>query len=201
MKAADRGLASCHLCMKLASAELHRCPRCGSALHVRHTHSLQQTMALLITASVLYIPANVLPIMHTEHLGHMIPSTIMGGVIVLIKMKSYPIAAVIFIASVCVPLGKLVVMYYLCWTVGRGHLGSERQRTVLYRITELIGKWSMIDVFVVAVLVALIQLQGLLVFLPGSAAIAFAGVVIVTMFAAESFDPRLMWDLMEKEDE
>ncbi len=200
-KAAARSLASCHVCMKLADADLGHCPRCHSALHLRKTDSLQRTLALLVTASILYIPANVLPIMYTESLGKVTASTIMGGVIVLIKLGSYPIAAVIFIASVCVPLGKLAIMYYLCWTVGSGRLGSERQRTVLYRITELIGKWSMIDVFVVAVLVALIQLKGLIVFEPGAAALSFAGVVIVTMFAAEGFDPRLMWDLAEGDDE
>jgi paraquat-inducible protein A len=139
--------------------------------------------------------------MYTESLGKVTPSTIMGGVIVLIKLKSIPIAAVIFVASVCVPLGKLIMMYYLCWTVGTGRLGSERQRTVLYRVTELIGKWSMIDVFVVAVLVALIQLKGLIVFEPGAAALSFAGVVIVTMFAAEGFDPRIIWDLEEASNE
>lgn len=200
-KAAERNLASCHLCMKLASAELHHCPRCGSAMHLRKTDSLQRALALLVTASILYIPANVLPIMYTEQLGNLTESTIMGGVLLLIKLGSFPIAAVIFIASVMVPLGKLVIMFYLCWGVGMRRLGSERQRTLLYRVTELIGKWSMIDVFVVAVLVALIQLQGLLVFRPGAAALSFAGVVIVTMFAAESFDPRLMWDQVDEADE
>lgn len=199
--AADRGLASCHVCLKLAAAENHRCPRCGATLHVRKSDSLQRCVALLFTASVLYIPANVLPIMHTDQLGKTTDSTIMGGVILLIKLGSIPIAAVIFIASVMVPLGKLIMMYYLCWSVSRGTLGSERQRSVLFRATELIGKWSMIDVFVVAILVALVHLSGLLVFRPGLAAIAFAGVVIVTIIAAESFDPRLMWDQLEEDNE
>jgi paraquat-inducible protein A len=199
--AAERGLASCHLCLKLASQDLHHCPRCGTALHVRKTASLQRTLALLITALVLYLPANILPIMITDQLGNSIESTILGGVVLLIQLDSIPIAVVIFIASVMVPLGKMLVMFYLCWSVSHGPPTSERQRTVLYRITEFIGKWSMLDVFVVAILVALIHLSGLLVIRPGGGALAFAGVVMVTMVAAESFDPRLMWDRMESSNE
>ena len=167
-------------------------------MHLRKEHSLQKTLALLITASILYIPANLYPIMYTDQLGKTEPSTILGGVILLIKLGSIPIAAVIFIASVCVPLGKLIAMYYLVWSVDHGFSGGQRQRSVMYRITELIGKWSMVDVFVVAILVALVHLGGLLVIRPGVAAVSFAGVVMVTMVAAESFDPRLMWDQLEK---
>ncbi len=199
--AAESGLASCHLCLKLASQDLHHCPRCGTALHVRKAASLQRTLALLITALVLYLPANILPIMITDQLGNSIESTILGGVVLLIQLDSIPIAVVIFIASVMVPLGKMLVMFYLCWSVSHGPPTSERQRTVLYRITEFIGKWSMLDVFVVAILVALIHLSGLLVIRPGGGALAFAGVVMVTMVAAESFDPRLMWDRMESSNE
>ncbi len=197
-RAVDKGLASCHLCTKVVDAQAHRCPRCGAALHQRKADSLQRSLALLITASVLYVPANVLPIMYTENFGNVAGNTIMGGVFVLINMGSYPIAAIIFIASIMVPIGKMAILYYLIWSVSRGKVGSEQQRTNLYRLTEIIGKWSMIDVFVVAVLVALIQLKGLIVFLPGIAAVAFAGVVIVTILSAESFDPRLIWDLAEE---
>lgn len=199
--AASRHLASCHLCLKLADASLHHCPRCGEALHLRKSNSLQRTLALLITAVILYIPANMLPIMITDQLGSATPSTILGGVVLLIDMGSIPIAAVIFIASVMVPLGKLIALFYLCWSVSRGRPVNPRQRTVMYRATELIGKWSMVDVFVVSILVALVHLTGLLVILPGSAAVAFAGVVMVTIVAAESFDPRIIWDQQEKVDE
>jgi len=199
--AAAQGLACCHVCYKLADASLHRCPRCGSALHLRKTDSLQRTMALVITASLLYIPANVLPIMTTEQLGRTIHSTILGGVVLLMEMGSYPIAAVIFIASVLVPLGKLLALIWLCWSVRRRHASSPRERTQLYRVTEFIGRWSMTDVFVVTVLVALIHFGGLLRITAGTAAIAFGGVVIVTMLAAESFDPRLIWDRLEEADE
>lgn len=199
--AAAEDLACCHICSKLSSADLHECPLCGAALHVRKAKSLQQTMALVMTAVVLYIPANVLPIMTTTQLGTPEESTILGGVVLLIHHEAYPIAAVIFIASVMVPSGKLIAICWLCWSVARGHTSSYDQRTKLYRATEFVGKWSMTDVFVVAVLVALIQLGGLLNIKAGPAAIAFGGVVIVTMLAAESFDPRLIWDRLEEVDD
>jgi paraquat-inducible protein A len=199
--AAAEGLASCHICAKLSPASLHRCPLCGAALHVRMTDSLQKTIALVFTAVVLYIPANLLPIMTTTQLGAPTDSTILGGVVLLIHHGSYPIAAVIFIASVLVPSGKLIAICWLVWSVSSGQKTSAVQRTKLYRVTEFVGKWSMTDVFVVAVLVALIQLGGLLNITAGPAAIAFGGVVVVTMLAAESFDPRLIWDQVEKADD
>ncbi|MEE4190356.1 MAG: paraquat-inducible protein A [Halieaceae bacterium] len=195
--ARDLNLASCHTCCKLVPVEQHHCPRCGSMVHQRETDSLQRTLALLITASILYIPANLYPIMYTDQLGRTEASTIIGGVVLLIKLGSVPIAAVIFIASVMVPLGKLFAMFYLVWTVERHSPLEPRQRTVMYQVTEFIGKWSMVDVFVVAILVALVNLGGLLVIRPGIAALSFAGVVIVTMIAAESFDSRLIWDEMD----
>lgn len=198
--AAGRHLAACHVCCKLAPEDAHHCPRCGAPLHLRKPRSLQRTLALLLTASMLYIPANLYPIMITDQLGTSPEeSTILGGVILLIELGSAPIAAVIFIASVMVPLGKLIALFYLVWSVGRGHPTRQRQRTTMYRVTELIGKWSMVDVFVVAILVSLVHLTGVLVIRPGIAAVSFAGVVIVTMLAAESFDPRLIWDRLERE--
>jgi paraquat-inducible protein A len=166
-------------------------------MHLRKTNSLNRTLALLFTACLLYIPANILPIMITDQFGNSTESTILGGVVLLVNMDSIPIAAVIFIASVMVPVGKIITLFYLCWSVSRGSQVSARQRTVTYRITELIGKWSMVDVFVVSILVALVHLGGILVIRPGAAAVAFAGLVIVTMIAAESFDPRLFWDQQE----
>ena len=201
VSAASQGLSACHLCCKLAPVDVHHCPRCGSAMHKRKSNSVQKTLALLITACVLYIPANVYPIMVTDSLGTSEPSTIMGGVILLIKLGSVPVAAVIFIFSVMVPSAKLMAMFYLVWSVERGKKVSARQRSLMYRITEFVGKWSMVDVFVVAILVALVNLGGLVAIRPGVAALAFAGVVIVTMIAAESFDSRLMWDAMEEEND
>jgi paraquat-inducible protein A len=161
---------------------------------VRATDSLQRTIALVVTALVLYIPANILPIMTTTQLGTPEDSTILGGVVLLIEMGSIPVAAVIFVASVLVPSGKMIAIFWLVGSVARGQKTSFQQRTVMYRVTEFIGKWSMVDVFVVAILVALIQLGGLLSITAGTAAIAFGGVVVVTMLSAESFDPRLIWD-------
>jgi paraquat-inducible protein A len=196
--AVSRNLAACHVCCKLAPAEHHHCPRCGSAMHLRKTDSIQRTLALLITACILYIPANLYPIMITDQLGQSEGSTIIGGVLLLIHHGSIPVALVIFIFSVMVPVGKLMSMFYLVWTVKRHSPASPRQRTVMYQVTEFVGKWSMVDVFVVAILVALVHLGGLLAIRPGIAALSFAGVVIVTMIAAESFDPRLIWDEMEE---
>ena len=161
--AASRNIAACHTCCKLASAELHDCPRCGSTLHLRKTDSLQRTLALLITATILYIPANIYPIMVTEALGKSEESTILGGVVLLINLGSVPVAAIIFIASVMVPSAKFLALYYLVWSVKSGSRVSGRQRTTLYQLTELIGKWSMVDVFVVAILVALVHLGGIMV--------------------------------------
>ena len=199
--AAAHGLATCHTCCKVTPAATKRCPRCGAALHLRMTNSLARTAALGVTAAILYIPANVLPIMTTEQLGRAIDSTILGGVVLLWHHGSYPIAAVIFIASVMVPMSKMFALGLLCWSVIRSHQAQPRERAALYRVTEFVGRWSMIDVFVVAILVALIQLGGLLVILPGAAALAFSGVVIITMLAAESFDPRLIWDRLGVEDD
>ncbi len=199
--AAAEGLACCHVCCKLGPESLHHCPLCGATLHVRKPASLQRTVALVITALLLYIPANVLPIMTTDQLGNEIESTIMGGVVLLIQMGSIPVAAVIFMASVLVPLGKLFALSWLCWSVFRRHRTSHRQRTVLYRVTEFIGRWSMVDVFVVTILVALIHFGGLLRITAGVASLAFGGVVIVTMLAAERFDPRLIWDQLGADDE
>ena len=192
------GLAACHLCYKLASTTVHHCPRCGSTRHLRKNDSIQRTLGLLVTACLLYIPANLYPIMYTDQLGSTEASTILGGVILLIDLGSVPVAAVIFIFSVMVPSGKLMAMFYLVWTVERHSPLNPRQRSAMYRITEFIGKWSMVDVFVVSILVALVHLGGVLVIRPGIAALSFAGVVIVTMIAAESFDSRLIWDNMEE---
>jgi paraquat-inducible protein A len=168
-------------------------------MHLRKHDSLQRTLALLITACLLYIPANLYPIMYTDSLGSAEASTIMGGVVLLINLGSAPVALVIFIFSVMVPSAKLMAMFYLVWSVQRQSPIDRRKRSTLYRITEFVGKWSMVDIFVVTILVALVQLGGLLTIQPGIAALLFAGVVTITMIAAENFDSRLIWDNMEEE--
>ena len=192
--AASQGLANCDICGKLSNASLEHCPRCNATLHLRKPSSIQRVLAYLITACILYIPANVLPITITNQLGRELKSTIIGGVIFLWEHGSYPVALVIFIASVMVPVAKMIALFYLCWIVSHKPGVRRIESTKLYRITEFIGRWSMVDVFVVAILVALIQIGSILTIQPGGAALAFAGVVIITMFAAHAFDPRLIWD-------
>ena len=195
--ALSRGLCSCHLCSKVASMKLHECPRCGAPMHSRKPDSVNRTLALTITACILYIPANIFPIMITDQLSGSLESTILGGVVLLINLDSFLVAGIIFVFSVMVPIGKLLVLFYLCHTLKRGSSVSSYQRTIAYRITEFIGKWSMVDVFVVAILTALVHIGTILVIRPGIAAISFAGLVFVTMLAAESLDPRLFWDQEE----
>lgn len=188
------GCATCGLVNHLAPRGKGRCRRCGERLHARHPHSLQRTWALLAAAAVLYIPANVYPIMTTTSLGRSNPSTIIGGVVQLLEMGSWPVALVILVASVIVPLGKLIALAWLCLVAPRAHRMRAQARTRLYRLTEFIGRWSMVDIFVVAILVALIRAGNLMSITPGPAALAFGAVVVITMLAAMSFDPRLIWD-------
>lgn len=156
--------------------------------------SIQHTWALILTSIVLYIPANVLPIMNTRFLGQDDPSTIIGGVLLLWSHGSYPIAAVIFVASILVPVGKIVVLAWLNYSVQNGLVHLQSERIVLYRLAEFVGRWSMVDVFVVIILVSLVQLGNAMSILPGSATLAFSGVVVLTMLAAMSFDSTLIYD-------
>ncbi len=190
---------SCDVCMSLAEAGAKHCLVCGSKLHHRIENSLQKTWALLITSVILYIPANLLPIMHTVFLGEETANTLLGGVLVLWKHGSYPIAIIIFIASVLVPVIKIVILSWLCYSIQSRSQKSFKQKTRLYRFTELIGRWSMVDVFVVAILVALIKLGNIMSIYPGWGAVAFAGMVVTSVLAAMSFDPRLIWDNANQE--
>lgn len=195
--AAEQNLTGCPTCGLVNRLSEHGrgyCIRCHEKLHQRLPHSLQRTWALIGASAIMYIPANVYPIMTTTSLGHSSPSTIIGGVVQLIQMGSWPIAAVIFIASVIVPVGKLVALTWLCVVVRRSNVLNANSRTRLYRLTEFIGRWSMVDVFVVAILVALIRAGSLMSITPGPAALAFGCVVVLTMLAAMTFDPRLIWD-------
>lgn len=188
------GCPTCGLVNRLQNGHKTRCRRCHERLHARHPKSLQRTWAFLVAAAILYIPANLYPIMNVTSLGETSSSTIIGGVIELYQTGSWPIALVIFVASVMVPVGKLFALSWLCLVVKRSHALNAHSRTVLYRITEFIGRWSMVDVFVVAILVALIRAGTLMSITPGSAELAFGAVVVLTMLAAMSFDPRLIWD-------
>jgi paraquat-inducible protein A len=198
LTAARAGLVSCETCQLLsrpaAIEEPGHCPRCGAELASRHHHSIQYTWALLIAAAICYIPANVLPVLTTTALGSTDSDTIMGGVVLLYTTGSWPLALIVLVASVMVPLGKLMALAYLLIAVQRGSIQSNRERTRLYRLVEWIGRWSMLDVFVDTFTVALVQLQPLMSVEPGAGVLFFAAVVVLTMMAAKSFDPRLIWD-------
>jgi len=189
-----QGLRSCRCCTAILPANTLQCPRCETRGYVRRKNSLQWTLALLFTAILLYFPANILPIMITDLLGDKMPSTILAGVILLWSEGSYPVAMVIFIASILVPTLKMIAIGWLCWDAkGHGQRDSERMH-LIYEVVEFVGRWSMIDVFVIAVLSSLVRMGGLMSIYPAMGALMFALVVIMTMFAAMTFDPRLSWD-------
>ncbi len=186
-----QGLRSCPCCTAILPVAQQECPRCGVVAHARRKHSLQWTMALLITSVMLYVPANLLPIMITETPGSAMPSNIMAGVILLWGDGSYPVALVIFIASIMVPSLKMLAIGWLCWDAsGRGQRDSHKMHRI-YEVVEFVGRWSMIDVFVIAVLSALVRMGQLMKIYPAWGAVLFALVVILTMIAAMTFDPRL----------
>ncbi|MFO1119453.1 MAG: paraquat-inducible protein A [Rhodospirillales bacterium] len=196
-----RRLVSCHTCQLTvelpAGAHAHEemdCPRCGSPLHRRKPESLSRTGALLITAALLYIPANIYPVMTLQALGSGAPSTIVGGVMELLVHGMWPLALIVFVASILVPMLKLISMGWLVVATSRGSRWRLRERTLIYRLNELVGRWSMVDVFVITILVALVQLGAVAQVVPGVGILAFAFVVVLTMLAALTFDPRLMWD-------
>jgi len=191
--AAARGLARCHSCGRVEPLEAEHCPRCHAPLHLRTPHSLQRTVALTLAAALLYLPANLLPVMRVEStLKGSQESTILSGVIQFWQAEDYPVAIIIFTASVVIPMMKLLSIIALCLGARSGQ--SPRTLTRLYRVTEYIGRWSMVDVFVVAILVGVVQLGSIMTITAGAGALAFASVVILTMLATESFDQRLLWD-------
>ncbi len=197
------GLQSCHDCHLLVNTtENHDtialCPRCGSKLHPRKTNSISRTWALVITAMILYIPANLLPITITTAVGIKQSDTILSGVIYFFQEGSWEIASIIFFASIFVPFAKLSILIFLLISVQMNSRWRPKDRTALYRLTEAVGRWSMVDIYVVTILVALVKLGAIATIEAGPAAIYFAAVVVVTMFAAESFDPRLIWDTFEE---
>ncbi len=192
---------SCHLLTRRppdAGSRAIFCPRCGQRLHERKPNSIARTWALLIAAIIFYIPANVYPIMSVANIGKMRSDNIISGVFYFIKTGMWPIALVIFIASICVPLFKLIVLMSLLISVQVKSAWRPRDRTTLYRISETIGRWSMVDIYVVTLMVALVRLGALASITVGPAAIYFAAVVVITMLAAMSFDPRLIWDMTEE---
>jgi paraquat-inducible protein A len=197
-QAASTGIAMCKTCGLLGSpADSHACRRCGSTLHFRKPGSIQRTWALLIAAYVLYLPANLLPIMETRSLFGAQKDTIMSGVVYLWSSGSWVLATVVFIASIAVPLLKLVSLTVLVVSVQRRSHRQPLQRTKLYRFLELIGRWSMLDVYVVTLLVALVQVPTLATVMPAVGVVAFAAVVVLSLLATMAFEPRLIWDAVD----
>jgi paraquat-inducible protein A len=197
----SRSLVSCHACdqvCRLTRAHHARCPRCGTALHRRKRHSIARTWALLIAACILYVPANLLPVMTVTSFGQGEPDTILSGVKTLIAAGMWPVAILVFFASITVPVLKIVALIFLLISVQRRSPWRPRDRTVLYRAVESVGRWSMVDIFMISILVALVNLGAIASIVPGPGAIAFAAVVILTMIAAMTFDPRLIWDARER---
>ncbi|MDN2716845.1 paraquat-inducible protein A [Janthinobacterium sp. SUN120] len=188
----------CHACglvaPPLGKGRHLACVRCGTVLHVRKPDSINRTWALLVAAMILYIPANLLPVMVTQSLFGAQDDTIMSGVVLFWTSGSKGLAIIIFIASVVVPMLKLGVLALLAFTAQRRSRWRPRQRTILYRMVEFIGRWSMLDIFVVTLTVALVRFKSLAVITAGPGALAFGAVVVLTMLAAMQFDPRLIWD-------
>jgi len=207
------GLYACPACALLSArpepaalehpgeaAPVVECPRCGEHLHIRKPHSIAKTWAYLIAAFILYIPANVFPITDTRTLFEDQSDTIFTGVLYLWQEGSWPLAILVFFASIVVPLAKLIVLSGLTISVQRGTLRKPAQRTRLYRIVEFIGRWSMLDIYAVAILTALVQLKSLAEVTAGPGVLAFGAVCVLTILASHSFDPRLIWDAIDEAD-
>jgi paraquat-inducible protein A len=207
-RAAELGLIGCHVCglvcrdahAAAGAAEVVVCPRCGVALHRRKPGSYSRTWALLIAAFIMYIPANVVPIMRTASLNDIDDNTIISGVVELWKNGSPNLAIIVFTASIVVPMLKFLALGTLLVSSRRGSSWARPQRAGLYRLVELVGYWSMLDVFVVALLTALVRFSVLSRVEPLPGVIFFGLTVVLTMLASMSFDPRLIWDGKDTDD-
>lgn len=202
--AMQRGLHSCpvcHLVSEPAPGEAEgQCPRCDEDLTFRKHRSLERTWAFVIAATVCYIPANVLPVLITSTAAGKDSDTILQGVVLLWSPTGWPLSLIVLIASIMIPSAKILALVYLLVSVQRGSVSSPEQRVRLFSIVEFIGRWSMVDVFVDTFTAALVQLQPLMAVQPGPGLIFFAAVVVLTMLAVESFDPRLIWDAISSQE-
>ena len=192
-------LLGCHACDQVTpvsrdAAHHARCPRCHARLHRRRVDAMNRAWALALAATILYVPANLYPVMTIVSFGTETSATILGGVEELIVADMLPLALLVFFASITVPMLKLLGLGYLLVSVHRRSTWRTRERTRLYRLVESVGRWSMLDIFVLAVLAGLVRLGSIATIQPGVGAVSFAAVVVLTMFAAMSFDPRLLWD-------
>jgi len=192
------GLQSCETCHLVSRPapgdEEGRCPRCDEALDFRKPASLQRTTAYVLAAAICYVPANLLPVLTTTTAAGAESDTILQGVVLLWSPTGWPLSLIVLVASIMIPVGKIVALAYLLLTVRRGSIESNAQRVRLYRMVRFIGRWSMVDVFVDTFTAALVQLQPLMSVEPGPGLFFFAAVVVLTMLGVETFDPRLIWD-------
>ena len=195
------GLVLCEACGLLSRPvdidDPKNCPRCGNELSLRRKNAIQRTWALILAAAICYVPANILPVLNTITVTSTEDDTILDGVVLLYTTGSWPLALIVLIASVVIPLAKLIALSYLLLSVQRRSIAGSHERIRLYRLVEVVGRWSMLDVFVDTFTVALIQLQPLMSVKPGPGVIFFAAVVVLTMIAAQTFDPRMIWDAGE----
>jgi paraquat-inducible protein A len=184
----------CHCPVRAMKVARPRCPRCFAHLHMRKPHSLAVTAVLLLLAALLYIPANLLPVMYTRTLLDDERDTIMSGVLVLLHSGSWPIALLVFVASIVVPLLKILALAIVLYAAWRPSTQYRQQRSDLYRLIEFIGRWSMLDIYAISLLVTLVQIQSFATIAIGWGAAAFGAVVVLTLAAARTFDERLIWD-------
>ncbi|WP_066014090.1 paraquat-inducible protein A [Endozoicomonas atrinae] len=197
MNGIDLGVKLCLVCYQICPQHQRRCQRCGGRVHLRRTNSIGRSWALTLAAGLLYIPANIYPMMSVSWLGQGgEPDTILSGVVKLVEHDMVFIAVLVFVASILIPLIKLMGMAVLLLSIQCGYemgLGI-RQKMRLYRLISWIGRWSMLDIFIISLLAGLIQFGQFGQVEPGAGAWAFAAVVILSMLASSSFDPRLLWD-------
>ncbi len=200
--AAEMGYATCHTCDLLvrgsASGTSSSCPRCSSEVHGLRSDSISRTWALLGSAVFLLVPANLYPVMTVTRFGMGEPNTILSGVIHLIEDGAWPLGLLVFFASFVVPIGKIAVLMFLLISVQRGSAWRKRDRSLMYRVTEVVGAWSMVDIFLVGILVALVRMDGLATVYPGIGASFFGAAVVLTVMAAHTFDSRLIWDRVDR---
>jgi paraquat-inducible protein A len=196
--AACEGLLRCGGCgmtvKSVTASGRQACPRCGARLHLRKPASIARSWAFLISAAILYIPANVLPVMQTGSLFGSQKDTILSGVTYLWQSGSWALALVVFVASIMIPMAKIIALAFLLVSIQLGSTWQPRQRTRLYRLVDIVGRWSMLDIYVITLLVALVQLKALATITAEPGTVAFGAVVVLSMQAASSLDPRLIWD-------
>ncbi|WP_116133407.1 paraquat-inducible protein A [Tropicimonas sp. IMCC34043] len=197
LTARQAGLVACTHCARVWPLGTETCGRCGKRLQSRDTHSMSRVWAWWVVGLICYIPANLFPMLKTTLLAKTAGSTIVGGAVELMAHGDIPVALVILTASVAIPMGKFVAVAYLALSVQHGWTHDLLRRMQLYEVVEFVGRWSMIDVFVVAVLSALVQLSVVVSIHPGPAAVTFALSVVFTMLSARSFDSRMIWDSLD----